>query len=56
MKSSFDAHQFAGFLVNSFQGAMMRTKCDPSCGALDAFLRFGFHRPLGVAETGDWAF
>jgi len=53
MESSFDAHQFAGFLVNSLQGAVMRTKCDPSSDALDAFIRYGLHRLPGAAETGD---
>ena len=53
MESSFDAHQFAGFLVNSLQGAVMRTKCDPSSGALDAFIQFGFSGALSVPKAGD---
>jgi len=53
MESSVDPHEFAGFLVNSLQGAVLRAKCDPSSGAMDAFIRFGFYRPLRVAEAAD---
>jgi len=35
-----DAHQLADFLINAWQGAMIRAKCDPTSESLRTFARF----------------
>ncbi|WP_394779317.1 TetR family transcriptional regulator C-terminal domain-containing protein [Undibacterium sp.] len=49
MSLEFSARELASFLLNSWEGAMMRAKIDKSGDALDSFMRLAF-RQCAAAE------